>query len=501
MAGQIIGRVVELEGAADVRGVDGTIRIIKVGETVREGDLVITGTGAEVAIDFLSGQSVRVTQTSRVLLDETVHRAEAFSSSELIAAVDTLQSALLVGDIDFDALPAPGAGPGSEGSATGDGEDSTNGGEGRRGGGEGAMMHDGRWGRVDVSASLLQTSENEENSQAPLAADGSAPGNLTNVPIDDGAEHPPSITEVSAGTLSEDQTSAVTGQLSASDPDSEDSPVFAAATASGVYGTFQIGTDGQWSYQLNGDSAEHLTDGQSATETVSVTASTADGETAVYTVTISITGAEDAPTISGNSSGAAGEDSVLNTTGNLSAGDVDAGDNPAFTPQTNTAGTYGSFSIDSDGAWSYALDNTAAQVLAGIQTFNETFTVTSTTADGETVTQTVSVIVSGSEDAPVITGTTTDTVTEDGASSAGGTLATDDVDTADIPAFTAQPGTAGTYGTFSITNSGAWTYTYERHRRSSFSRRPGIQRNLPGYIYNSGWRICQRNGDCHGYRI
>ena len=118
---------------------------------------------------------------------------------ELIGAVDTLQSALPL-HIDPDALPAPGAGPGSEGSATGDGEDSTNGGEGRRGGGEGAMMHDGRWGRVDVSASLLQASENEENSQAPLAADGSAPSNLTNVPIDD-AERPPSITEVSAERL------------------------------------------------------------------------------------------------------------------------------------------------------------------------------------------------------------------------------------------------------------------------------------------------------------
>ena len=160
----------------------------------------------------------------------------------------------------------------------------------------------------------------------------------------------------------------------------------------------------------------------------------------MHTVNISITGAEDAPTISGNSSGAAGEDSVLNTTGNLSAGDVDAGDNPAFTPQDeDTAGTYGSFSIDSDGAWSYALDNTAAQVLAGIQTFNETFTVTSTTADGETITEAVTVTVNGMEDAPVITGTSSGSVGEDSALSTSGTLTTSDVDaTTDDPVFTAH---------------------------------------------------------------
>ena len=98
------------------------------------------------------------------------------------------------------------------------------------------------------------------------------------------------------------------------------------------------------------------------------------------------------------------EDGTLTATGSLATTDADGADTPAFTAQTNTAGTYGTFSVNTAGAWTYSLNNTAAQVLAGNQTVSETFTVTSTTADGESVNETVTVTVTGSEDAPVITG-------------------------------------------------------------------------------------------------
>ena len=58
------------------------------------------------------------------------------------------------------------------------------------------------------------------------------------------------------------------------------------------------------------------------------------------------------------------EDGTLTATGTLATTDADATDTPAFTAQTNTAGTYGTFSINTAGAWTYSLNNTAAQVLA-----------------------------------------------------------------------------------------------------------------------------------------
>ena len=50
----------------------------------------------------------------------------------------------------------------------------------------------------------------------------------------------------------------------------------------------------------------------------------ADGESVTQTVTVTVTGAEDAPVISGTSSGAVAEDGVLASTGTLATSDADA---------------------------------------------------------------------------------------------------------------------------------------------------------------------------------
>ena len=43
---------------------------------------------------------------------------------------------------------------------------------------------------------------------------------------------------------------------------------------------------------------------------------------------------------------------------------VDTIDSPSFVAQTNTSGSYGSFSIDAAGSWSFNLDNASVQGLA-----------------------------------------------------------------------------------------------------------------------------------------
>src|SRR5205814_8494773 len=70
-------------------------------------------------------------------------------------------------------------------------------------------------------------------------------------------------------------------------------------------------------------------------------------------------------------------DTVLTTDGTLSISDVDS---PAtYQAQNNTAGTYGSFSIDANGAWNYVADSAHNEFEAG-QTYTDTFNVLS--ADG-----------------------------------------------------------------------------------------------------------------------
>ncbi|MDQ2147077.1 VCBS domain-containing protein, partial [Alcaligenaceae bacterium C4P045] len=175
----------------------------------------------------------------------------------------------------------------------------------------------------------------------------------------------------------------------------------------------------------------------------------------VSQVTVTVIGTNDAAVIAGQGTGTVTEDQTTTASGTLTVTDADAGQ-ATFTAQTGTAGTYGSFSIGTDGAWTYTLNNAAAnvQALAQGEQRQEIFTVTS--ADG-TVSQ-VTVTVIGTNDAAVIAGQGTGTVTEDSVLTASGTLTVTDAD-AGQATFTAQTGTAGTYGSFSIGTDGAWTYT------------------------------------------
>ena len=81
-------------------------------------------------------------------------------------------------------------------------------------------------------------------------------------------------------------------------------------------------------------------------------------------------------------------------------------------------------------------------------------------SDGTTNT-TVTITVTGVNDVPVLGGTATGGVTEDAVpNTATGTLTIADAD-AGQSSFTAQAGTAGTYGSFGLTTAGGWTYTLD----------------------------------------
>ena len=121
----------------------------------------------------------------------------------------------------------------------------------------------------------------------------------------------------------------------------------------------------------------------------------------------------------------------------------------------DAAGTYGIFSINDNGNWTYQLDNNnpAVQALGAGNTIIETFTVTS--ADGAAH-NTVAVTINGTDDAPVISSATA-AVTEDTTPSVSGTLTATDVDNPEL-AFNA--GTQdGAYGSLTVNADGTWNYT------------------------------------------
>ena len=279
-----------------------------------------------------------------------------------------------------------------------------------------------------------------------------------------GAEDAPVIGGTSVGAVTEDGTLTASALLTITDLDASDNPIsfIDLVPTPGVngYGSFEIAAN-TWTYTLDNThaSVQALDVGETLSDNFTFTAS--DGSTRVVTVTIN--GTEDIAVIGGASTGAVTEDGPLIANAALTITDVDTSDNPvSFNDVVATAGDsgYGDFEMTAS-TWTYTLDNTdsAVQALDVGEILNDTFTFTAT--DGSV--QLVTVTINGAEDAPVIGGTSTGTVVEDGTLTANGTLTITDVDTSDNPiSFNDVATTAGDngYGDFEMTGN-TWTYTLD----------------------------------------
>src|SRR5439155_3914715 len=115
-------------------------------------------------------------------------------------------------------------------------------------------------------------------------------------------------------------------------------------TVAGTNGTFSIAANGAWTYTAN-SAFDSLNVGQSVSDMFTV--SSADGTTS--TVQVTINGTNDAAVLSSATVALAETNAPLSTGGTLTVSDVDSAQ--TFVPQTNGAGTDGTFSIAANGAW------------------------------------------------------------------------------------------------------------------------------------------------------
>uniref|UniRef100_UPI000B546CA7 VCBS domain-containing protein n=1 Tax=Cobetia sp. QF-1 TaxID=1969833 RepID=UPI000B546CA7 len=159
-----------------------------------------------------------------------------------------------------------------------------------------------------------------------------------------------------------------------------------SATVTGDYGTLTLNSDGSYTYVLDTTKTQSLADGAQAEDVFTYVLEDSDGDTSTTTLTINITGSDDLPVLTADT-GAVSEDNVLTATGTLEATDVD-GDAPTFVAATDDSSVYGSFDVNTDGSWTYTLDNDSAEVqgLTEGQTITEQYVVqlsdgTSTTVD------------------------------------------------------------------------------------------------------------------------
>jgi|GEM_PF-6787938 len=210
----------------------------------------------------------------------------------------------------------------------------------------------------------------------------------------------------------------------------------------GGYGTLTVNAStGGYSFAPNDTAIEALKTLASESFTVSVNDGVA---TATASYTVNLAGTNDVAMLGGEITGTASEDSVLATQGSLTVADRDAGDNQVMV-QSGSAATYGSFSIDASGVWTYQLNQAAAnvQALAEGATVIDTFVVTS--ADSSS-TVAVSVTVQGHNDAPIVAHTIADQTAYKGGAFSFQVPADSftDIDTGDVLTLSATLADGGT---------------------------------------------------------
>ncbi len=220
-----------------------------------------------------------------------------------------------------------------------------------------------------------------------------------------------------------------------------------------------------WTYSIAEGALNFLAKDEQVTAVFTVTLTDSNGGTVTQPVTVTITGTNDAPTLTATDvAGAITEGSVLSDTGSIAFADLDLTDRPTATEATKSvvavradkstaltltndqqAAIEAAFSIapatgnTNNGTinWTYSIAEGALDFLAKDEQVTAVFTVTLIDSNGGTVTQDVTVTITGSNDAPTLTATdVAGAITEGSVLSDTGSIAFADLDLTDRPTAT-----------------------------------------------------------------
>ena len=316
---------------------------------------------------------------------------------------------------------------------------------------------------VDGTAQLVTITINGANDAAVIT--GTATG---------------AVTEAGGVNNGTPGTPIAVGNLNSTDVDNPNDAWNAVGTSlrgDNGYGSYTLTAAGIWIYTLDNSNAavQALNAGQTLTDTF--TASTVDGTEQLVTITIN--GTNDAAVITGTATGAVTEAGGVNNgslgtptaTGNLNSTDVDNTAEPgrAVSTATASASGFGSYTLTAAASGPTRSTTATRPCRRSMRPISLTDSFTVTTVDGTA--QLVTITINGANDAAVITGTASGSVTEAGGV-ANGTpgipIATGDLTSTDVDnpndAWTAvntATASANGYGSYTLTAAGVWAYTLD----------------------------------------
>ena len=245
-----------------------------------------------------------------------------------------------------------------------------------------------------------------------------------------------------------------------------------------AYGALTVNPDGTVSFLVNETAFNALAAGATATDVVSYQISDRSGSLANATLTIHITGVNDAP-VSAEINVGVDEDATANINFLMNAYDIDQGDSVSVVGvravgggsfESDATDTYGSLHVNFDGSYSFTANGVDSNALAAGETHAENFEYQVKDSAGLTSISTVTVTITGVNDAPVAIEVRHD-VNEEQA--IGGSLLTNDTDvdhgnTARVNSITLSDGTVlnigesvttvDAYGSLSVSSNGSYSF-------------------------------------------
>jgi VCBS repeat-containing protein len=286
---------------------------------------------------------------------------------------------------------------------------------------------------------------------------GTATSTLT-ITVTGTNDAPVAVADVATAT---EDGAVVTGSVATNDSDVDNGAVLTYALDAAVAG-LTLNADGSYSFDPSNAAYQSLAVGETTDVVASYTVTDENGAESTSTLTITVTGVNDAPVAVADV--AAATEDAAPVTGSVATNDSDV-DNGAVLTYALDAAVAG-LTLNADGSYSFDPSNAAYQSLAVGETTDVVASYTVTDENGAESTSTLTITVTGVNDAPVAVDDAA-TATEDGPDVTGSVATNDsDVDASDDLTYELDAPVAG----LTLNADGSYPSTRRMRPTSRFAR-------------------------------
>ena len=235
-------------------------------------------------------------------------------------------------------------------------------------------------------------------------AEETTPNNISDEKIEDLANRAPDAGD--ATVLSVDEGSPMlSGQIEATDANSSDVLSYQVIEGSNIPDGFSFSGDGSWQFDAQDEAYDYLNVGDSVVFTIPVIVSDNQGASDTTFIQITVSGTNDAP-VAGASVSTDVDEGAGSINGQLTATDLDDGATITYAVSEGSA-TPDGFILNADGSYSFDPSDNAYEYLNVGASEELSIPVTVRDENGATDTTLITITVAGTNDAPIVSSTTT----------------------------------------------------------------------------------------------